>query len=302
MKKIFIVSSSFDLTCDYMINRYSASIEFFRFNLDKYDRYTVNINNRSQHISDSHGRSCSFDESTSIWFRKPTLPNFDMPKEDLEFAHKEIFTQIEGLLEGHEGAVIEKPCKLRRANNKILQMKLATQIGFIMPESHISNDRIPVLERAKIRKQIIKPISIGKILGANNTTFLQTELLDVDDDVKNLCFCPSYFQDYIRKDYEIRLTVVGEEFFGVKIESKNSIDWRKDPNNDLSLIDVPNDIKDKCLMMMNVLDIKFGAFDFIVSDGSYYFLEVNPNGQWLWLEQKLRLNISKSLINLLTGE
>lgn len=52
---------------------------------------------------------------------------------------------------------------------------------------------------------------------------------------------------------------------------------------------------------MSELQLKFGAFDFIVDkDGSWIFLEINPNGQWLWLENKLDLNISSSILKVLS--
>ncbi|MNJ78669.1 hypothetical protein D3C77_764810 [compost metagenome] len=50
---------------------------------------------------------------------------------------------------------------------------------------------------------------------------------------------------------------------------------------------------------MKSLQIDFGAFDFIKSGDDFYFLEVNPNGQWLWLEVNLGISNSSSIIQLL---
>ncbi len=51
---------------------------------------------------------------------------------------------------------------------------------------------------------------------------------------------------------------------------------------------------------MNYFNIEFGAFDFIVTKSNVWvFLEINPNGQWLWLEQKLNLSISDEILKLL---
>jgi D-alanine-D-alanine ligase-like ATP-grasp enzyme len=53
--------------------------------------------------------------------------------------------------------------------------------------------------------------------------------------------------------------------------------------------------------MMEDFHIVFGAFDFIVTpDDEWVFLEVNPNGQWLWLEESLQLDISQKIVEYLT--
>lgn len=82
----------------------------------------------------------------------------------------------------------------------------------------------------------------------------------------------------------------------------NDVDWRIDQsNNKYELIDIPKEIKEKCLKMMDIMNLKFGAFDFIVDrNENYIFLEVNPNGQWLWLEKLLGLEISNKIINYLS--
>lgn len=48
--------------------------------------------------------------------------------------------------------------------------------------------------------------------------------------------------------------------------------------------------------MLKHYGLHFGVFDFIKSKkGEDVFLELNPNGQWLWLELKSGFNITKSV-------
>ncbi|MBM7717718.1 glutathione synthase/RimK-type ligase-like ATP-grasp enzyme [Bacillus thermophilus] len=54
--------------------------------------------------------------------------------------------------------------------------------------------------------------------------------------------------------------------------------------------------------MMEKLNIHFAAFDFIVNEHNYTFLELNANGQWQWLEEELNLGISDKIMEYLTGE
>jgi glutathione synthase/RimK-type ligase-like ATP-grasp enzyme len=297
VKTIFILTSSYDLTTDFIINKYRDLIPLFRFNLDRYEQYKVSVRNDIITISDSQNRKCYFDENTTILFRKPSLPNYELDQPVLEFCHKEIYSQLEGIIESHEGIIVDKPCKLRRANNKVLQLKLAQKVGLNVPESFITNNCSDILSNKDRLDFIIKPISIGKIVQKETSQFIQTELLDASDTLANLSYCPSYFQEYKAKDYELRITIVGDRLFPVRIDSPNNVDWRKTKKNKYSCTTIPDEITNKALMLMKELGLKFGAFDFIVNNGKYFFLEINPNGQWLWLEQKLSLNISDSLIN-----
>ena len=99
----------------------------------------------------------------------------------------------------------------------------------------------------------------------------------------------SYIQNYIEKQFELRVTVVGNRFFSCKIDSqildddKGKIDWRQGYDYGLKheVFDLPQHIKDKCLQFLNRLGLHFGCFDFIYTpNGEYVFLECNPNGQW----------------------
>lgn len=112
---------------------------------------------------------------------------------------------------------------------------------------------------------------------------------------------PSYFQKYIGKEGgEYRITIIGREVFSVRIDSSNPIDWRKsDSINQYNKVEIPQHILTSCFNLMEELSIPFGAFDFIQSGSEFYFLEVNPNGQWLWLEEQLGLPISRSIVDYL---
>ena len=116
---------------------------------------------------------------------------------------------------------------------------------------------------------------------------------------EDISLTPIYLQQYIRKQYEVRLTIIAREVYAVRIDTKNKIDWRLDyQNHRYTLIICPEDIIKKCNQMMDDLNLIFGAFDFIVTpEDKWVFLEVNPNGQWLWLEQSLNLDISKKILD-----
>jgi D-alanine-D-alanine ligase-like ATP-grasp enzyme len=54
---------------------------------------------------------------------------------------------------------------------------------------------------------------------------------------------------------------------------------------------------------MAELNLEYGALDFVLTpDGRFVFLEINPNGQWLWLDDMLSLGITTAVAEWLSGE
>lgn len=304
MKNILIITSSNDLTVDYMINKFNRTTKFFRFNTDLFSDYDISIyDNRGWKIKCKYWE-LNEEEVFSIYYRKPRFPDIsDYEEKYHKLLYKEILTAIQGIVEVFEGRCLSKPSILSKAENKIYQLRIAEKVGFKMPESLITNSCENANRFCSNTERIVKPLSIGKINYDNKIGIIQTNMVNNKSTIENLECSPAYFQQYISKDYEIRVTVIEKKFYGVKIETNEKIDWRKQNSKIIySEIHLPSHIKSKCIEMMNMLNLEFGAFDFIVSNGEYVFLEVNPNGQWYWLEERLNLDISQSIYNYLVGE
>ncbi|GAA0929104.1 hypothetical protein [Virgisporangium aurantiacum] len=115
------------------------------------------------------------------------------------------------------------------------------------------------------------------------------------------------FQEYVEKAYEVRLTVIGNMFFPVTIRSQDAdatrIDWRG--WNEMSYGDyhpLPDDLVKKVQTLLTELDLVYAALDFIVTpDGEYVFLEVNPNGQFIWMDTDLQLPMADCMADLLAA-
>lgn len=216
------------------------------------------------------------------------------------YIHKETYALIEGIVESFNGTVLTKPSVMRRANNKVFQASLAAQAGFRLPEFAITNDS-DLLKHFSKNAGIIKPVALGEITCGSSKEFVQTNLIDPAFEANNFEYSPVYLQDYIDKDFEVRVTVVDGQFFPVKIHSENNIDWRK-PNNKVlyEACSIPSKIRDNCLNFMELCSMKFGCFDFIVKNSIWYFLEMNANGQWAWLEFETKHSISDAIVHYLT--
>lgn len=300
MSKILIITCSYDKTIDYIIEKNKYRANFFRFNVDLFADYGITISNSYWEIS-YRNNTINSNTTLSIYYRKPTFPDTsDFAPEYRRIINSDILAIIDGLANSFSGVVLTKPYLLRQAENKIFQLIYAKSHSILMPKSFIGNNDY---WKCINDQRIIKPISVGKIETSSGIAIIQTNLMHENDSYDSPELTPVYIQEYIKKSFEVRITVVDDDFFAVKIVSDNMIDWRAGNNNQYEIIDIPIEIK-KCIkMMMKDFQLRFGAIDYIVDvDGKWYFLEINPNGQWQWLECILGLSISDSIMNMLLGE
>ena len=155
---------------------------------------------------------------------------------------------------------------------------------------------------------IVKPLYLGFIDDPKSPqTIFTSEVSEKDlQDIDSVCFAPSIFQEKVLKTFDLRVTVIGEKIFTAKIETNtlplNIPDWRYASLNQLnhSVFTLPNEIEKACICLVKRLNLEFGAIDLAVDgNGDYWFFEINPNGQWAWLETLLSFPISKAIVDLL---
>lgn len=298
-KKVLIITSSFDCTVDYIMDRYVSDVLFYRFNIDLFEQYQIIIGDSSQWIITCSEWTLEKRELFSIYYRKPRLPRLEDYESDYRYMiSKDIIAVVNGIVDDFEGRVLTKPYILRETENKIFQLLYAKKNGLKIPRSFIGNSNLYAKDFTKI-KSIIKPITTGKIVNQHKTELYQTSYFSSFEE--SISLTPVYLQEYESKKYEVRLTYVNGEFFTVRIDSQDNLDWRRNYNGlKYSLIDCPETIKNSIIKLLDDFNLQFGAFDFIVNEkNEWIFLEVNPNGQWQWLEQSLHIPISKAIVRYL---
>jgi glutathione synthase/RimK-type ligase-like ATP-grasp enzyme len=119
--------------------------------------------------------------------------------------------------------------------------------------------------------------------------------------------CPLTIQNYIEKAYELRVTVVGDRDFACKIDSQvaggnTSVDWRRYnlPKTPHSQYTLPSNVREQLISFHAYFGLAASSFDLVRSrDGDYVFLESNPYGQWLWIEDLTGLQITEAITDLL---
>lgn len=299
--KILIITSSIDCTADYIIRKYSMKADFYRFDVDKFYNYEINIGFSGYWIINNklNKESICKEEVKSIYYRKPMFPSL----EEFEIAYwamiqKDIIAVITGIADSFEGKVLSRPYILRKTENKVFQMLYAKEQSWKVPKSFIGNIN-NIAKSFADEKSIIKPLTTGKVYHNNHCEIYQTSFFNKFEE--DISLTPIYLQEYQEKKYEVRLTIIEDSIFTIRIDSQDKLDWRRDyEGHNYSVIECPKDIQYKCMKLLEDFELKFGAFDFIVDEEeNWIFLEVNPNGQWQWLEEALELDISRKIVEYL---
>ena len=258
------------------------------------------------------GRTLSLDRVTRVWFRRhrlPALPPETVPahaeytlRESQWYLRSLLWTLAERVPGSHW---MSPPADVQRAESKILQLQLAPTAGFTCPRTLVSNDptEIRTFFDQEDGKVIAKALRLGYFDYGERQTAAYTSVItsaDLRDD-ESLRVAPVIYQQHLDKRCDIRVTVVENSLYAAEILSQNvasaTVDWRRsDVELEHSRHDLPDEIRSSCLRLVRALNLRFGAIDLVLTpDGQYCFLEINPNGQWLWLEDKLGFPITNDI-------
>ena len=187
-------------------------------------------------------------------------------------------------------------------------MKLARDIGFEIPKSLISNYPATFHKFTGLNRNCVVKCLGSASLSKDSDKIVFTHKLDKDFCNEQIEFCPTYVQQNIPRLYDIRVIVIENDAFAfsIKFNTKdgNVVDWRESDDPILyEYIEIPLNVKEKCILITHDLGLLFGAIDLIRGlDGTFYFLEINPNGQWAWLEAETGIKLSSKIVDVLTHE
>ena len=319
---ILLVTSKDDLTSDYLIARIrDRGIEFFRFNTEDFP-YSFDVSLfLTEEISDFtiqdrvRGVAIHSSEIVGAYFRKPRKPTVGQSADRGEqtFHERELIETLRSLWRLlPKEKWLNSPESLLLASNKVKQLEIAKGIGFRIPETLISSRPIDIHTFAERHRSdvIAKAVKNGFLVSPESVSLVFTSRVEAADyvSIKNAkSVVPSTFQPRLEKKCDLRITVVGESIFATAILSQEhpvtSIDWRTwETVSQVNLIQtpftLPEKISEMCRELNRRLDLGFSCIDMVLTaDEEFYFLEVNANGQWAWIEQMVGCPIRDAIID-----
>jgi hypothetical protein len=324
MNQILVITSKNDPHADYVIEKFSNKVyrqcekntfDIVRLNTeDLLTNLEIYINPKLNQVHikiiDS-GKIIDGDKVISVWFRRPNHPTVSHIIDDIQsYALQESLAVLDGIytMLGH-AFWVSHPSNLRRASNKFRQLVIANKLEFLVPNTLITNNNDDVGNLLKnCGKICIKALRQPFVDFQKKRQPLLNKVIDnaaFSEIYESIPVLPSQYQEFIHKKYDLRVICIGDKYFSFAIYSQENLATKEDFRGIATglrheLIDIPTSISENIRKFMNHEQLNFSAFDFAVTDDNkYYFLENNPNGQWLWLELETGIDISSSLIDLL---
>jgi glutathione synthase/RimK-type ligase-like ATP-grasp enzyme len=218
-----------------------------------------------------------------------------------------------GVLAGLTAFRVDPEAAIRRAEQKPLQLRVARELGLEVPRTLVTND--PSAVRAfyaacggRLVAKMLSSFAVYDREGRESVVFTNPVGPEDLEDLSGLSLCPMTFQERVEKALELRATVVGRRVFTASVDSQASAraahDWRRDGArlvNGWRPYQLPPEAEGRLLALMDYFGLNYGAADFILTpEGRHVFLELNPSGEFFWLDGP-DLPISAALADVLLG-
>ncbi|GAA1588839.1 hypothetical protein GCM10009678_84010 [Actinomadura kijaniata] len=317
---VLVVTQDFDPTVDPVIQALGErGAQVVRVDLSYFPRrmsFTTSDFRGERRQLRHRDRVVDLDALSAVWYRRPTGFDFgpEMGEPERQFARKEAMQAIGGIMRATGCLWVNRPDVDAIGDLKPYQLQLAKRLGFRVPRTLLTNDPAEVRELLEAGGEpIVYKSQTGGVIhypgafpGGLLTTVVGDEIHEHLDRVGHtMCM----FQEYVEKAYEVRLTVIGNTYFPVVINSQEmdttKVDWRGEAGEHSVLPygdyrPLPDDVVKKTQALLSELNAVYAAVDFIVTpEGEHIFLEVNPAGQFMWMKYDLDLPLHEHMADLL---
>jgi glutathione synthase/RimK-type ligase-like ATP-grasp enzyme len=253
-----------------------------------------------------NGQQIRSADVTAVCWRRPRPPVIaGRPGPAGRWAERQAFAALDSLLLGIEADWVNHPRANRIAEDKPGNLRRAAGLGFNVPDWCVTNDAQLARDfHERVEDIVVKPVQAAWVAADQSLWTRRVERVDWLD---HLGPEPYLLQRFIDKTEDVRVVVVGDEVFAVAIDSqrdpRSTVDMRAGDLGSLShrRVDLPDHVSVAAAALTASLDLTFAALDLVADKaGRYWFLELNPNGQWAWLEMTTGVQIGAALARALT--
>lgn len=259
-------------------------------------------------------REVTLEELRSVWYRNPASFQFPaaMSGTERQHAQHEAKLGLGGVLGALPLRWINHPSRHADAGYKPRQLLTAVRASLSVAPTLVTNNPGAV---RRFAMQFAPGGVVTKMLGASaiceqggRRVTLTQRLAAADlNDLRGVELTAHLLQQWATKREEARVIVIGGQVFAVAIHAHSQaayIDWRADYNAlSYEPVSLPTDVECGIRAVMRELDLVYGAFDFVITpEAEWIFLEVNPGGQFGFLEDSTDAPLTAALADLLAQE
>ena len=252
------------------------------------------------------GTRIATDDVSAVWYRRPGPVSCNpavTDERDRSFTETEWGQALDGFFTTAFRRVVSPPLN-QRAATKPVQLCIASRLGLRVPRTLISSDREAAIAFVADHDGAV----VHKAMSAPPHAFIDTRVWDSEasHQAEELSICPTILQEHIVGPADVRVTRIGGQMFSACIhtgQGRSKIDSRLDHNVPYTPYELPNDVEALLFRLMDELGLVFGTIDLkLTASGEHVFLEINPQGQFLYVEILAGLPISDALADYLARD
>ena len=277
-RDLLIITNSYDVTTDLLVDRLEGE-PVFRLNFDQIASYRICINGDGFNISDPTGRFASSKTVKKAYWRKPFNGNDKERESWTSYANAEmryVLAELVNLLWAGQRLVLVEPYAERRTG-KLLQLRHARELFTVPAYEFVLN------HESCIPDAVVKSLS-NELVGDRvlYTTRASTKELEPS--------FPWFIEEHVAGLQDVTVVFIRGKKFAFALERDflgKSVDWRQfiSPEQKWKPHAIPLSLDAAITKYMDTLRLDFGRLDFLLDEHhQYWFCEVNPNGQFAWLD------------------
>ena len=310
--QVLILSSDLDFSTDRVcIHLRKQGVQFLRLNRESLSDHAMSLDPSGPilNCTNETGTWTVSNKLLSVWWRQGTFDRkFSDPQASLEdqMSRTQWSAFMRSMMVFDNARWVNHPSKIYRAETKAVQLFEASRIGFDVPMTLMTNDRNAKVEQSIGSRIALKSIDTLLLRQGDDQLFGYTQPVNWDEVAnESLHIAPATVQHFISNKTDLRVTVLGDQLWCVEVvssEGQISGDWRLTPKSKLKVqdFDLPTSVSHKCIKLTKTLGLTFGAIDLAYSNGKYWFVEINPTGEWGWIDTDGR-EISSAIAGLLAN-
>ncbi|WP_430409996.1 hypothetical protein [Kordia sp.] len=308
---ILLISSKYDVSTNIVIrwlNYYG--VDFLRLHTEEFSILNhFYINNQSISLTINH---INLEAITGIWHRRGRIRNLPNSLNSLGKVTTYLKKEEDSLIKSIETSLKATKKYIGSYISEIENYKLdhliaAKECNLNIPDSIVTTSKKSLLDfRSKYDQIISKDLRYAINIKTDDISINSTGTFKVTEDLISELedhFAPIYAQEYIEKEFEIRIFFIEDTFFSMGIfsqqDEQTKVDYRNyndEVPNRCVPINLPNDLKEQLLNFTRKVKLNTGSIDMIYSiDERYIFLEVNPMGQFDWLSKNCNYYIEEAI-------
>jgi glutathione synthase/RimK-type ligase-like ATP-grasp enzyme len=280
---VLVVSSPEDPHADAVEGHLqSEGVEFARTSLDVWSAHSIEWRSDGFLSIGISGERRLIGPGTTVWWRRPGwFKNAQLSAAEEELARDECAVIFPGALDSAGVRWVDQPWISMRAGNRMVQLKLAQELGANSPSSVVTN--LASVARGFVTEcpTVAKTISSGPGLAPFVDRVEPEDALLVEN-------APVLLQQALDAQADWRIVTVGRDSFCWRRSRRDDLrlDWRAEDPGGASFepANPRPGVGDLAVAIQCKLGLSFSVQDWLESGEECFFLEVNPQGQWLFLE------------------